>query len=322
MPAPLLIPPRPVRADGHPRRIGIELEFSGLSVPEAGRRVREVLGGEIRELDPLRLCVEGGELGDVGVELDLTAAHPSMSAEEGLAGKLKQTVHEAIGALGSLIMPVEIVFPPLALDRLPEVDRLVAAIRGAGAVGTRGGLLHAFGLHLNIEVAELAADYLLAHLRSFALLAAWLRAEVDMDLARRLGPFTRPYPAAYVRRLADPSYRPDRLGLIDDYLDANPTRDRELDLLPVLACLDGGRVRKRVRDRKIKPRPAFHYRLPNSEVDRPGWGVVEDWNRWVSVERLAADPQWLEDLGRRFLDVHGGRESAEWVAETARSIEI
>jgi hypothetical protein len=30
----------------------------------------------------------------------------------------------------------------------------------------------------------------------------------------------------------------------------------------------------------------------------------------------------LEDLGRRFLDVHGGRESADWVAETARWIEV
>jgi hypothetical protein len=312
-----LAPPRQTGPDGRPRRIGVELEFSGLSGPAVAMYVQQLFGGTIQEIDTFRHCVAGGKLGEVTVELDMTIAHPAQPPEEGLAGKLKQTLHEAIGTLGILIMPLEVVLPPLPPERLPEVDRLVAALRRDGAVGTRDSLLNAFGLHLNVEVAALEDAYLLAHMRPFSLLAAWLRTSVDIDLARRLGPFTRPYPDHYVRRLADPLYRPDLGRLIDDYLDANPTRDRELDMLPVFAAIDLERIRARGGDSKLKPRPAFHYRLPNSEVDRPDWGVVEDWNRWVAVERLAANSGRLAALGQRFLDVYDGKESAAWVAETA-----
>ncbi len=311
-------PPRQTGSDGTPRRIGVELELSGLSGAEVAERARELFGGRISQIDSFRYCVTGGELGEITVELDMSVAHPAQPPEDGLTGKLKQTVHKAVGTLGSLIMPIEVVFPPLPPERLPEIDRLVADLRRDGAVGTRDGLLNAFGLHLNVEVAALDSSYLLAHLRSFSLLAAWLRSRVDVDLARRLGPFTRPFPGEYVRKLADPRYRPDLAGLIDDYLDASPTRDRELDMLPIFAVLDPGRIHARIGDSKVKPRPAFHYRLPNSDVDRPGWGVVEDWNRWVTVERLAADADRLAALSRRFLDFHDGDESPSWVDETAR----
>jgi hypothetical protein len=39
----------------------------------------------------------------------------------------------------------------------------------------------------------------------------------------------------------------------------------------------------------VKPRPAFHYRLPNCMVDEADWTLAEEWNRWVVVERLAYD---------------------------------
>ncbi|OBX33760.1 putative amidoligase enzyme [Halomonas elongata] len=38
--------------------------------------------------------------------------------------------------------------------------------------------------------------------------------------------------------MLDPDYQPDLRTLIDDYLEYNPTRNRELDLLPLFAYLD------------------------------------------------------------------------------------
>ena len=62
--------------------------------------------------------------------------------------------------------------------------------------------------------------------------------------------------------------------LIDDYVRFNPTRNRPLDMLPVLACLDRERTLAAVEDPHLtKPRPAFHYRMPNSLLDEPDWRV-------------------------------------------------
>jgi hypothetical protein len=70
-----------------------------------------------------------------------------------------------------------------------------------------------------------------------------------------------------------PGYRPDLAGLAGDYLAANPTRDRGLDLLPVLLHLDPARVRAALPREKVGARPALHYRLPRARVGEPGWGI-------------------------------------------------
>jgi hypothetical protein len=311
-----LLPPRCHGPDGKPRRVGVELEFTGPDCRTVAGIARDLFGGRLEERDAYCFRVEGSELGDLTIELDMRAAHPSPDdTADGMGQRVKQVAHTAIGAVGSLLMPFEVAFPPLPIERLAEVDRLAGTLREHGAKGTRDRLLNAFGLHLNPEIAARDAAYLAAHLKAFALLAPWLREEIDMDLARRLSPYTRPYPDAYVRLLADPAYRPDLARLADDYLDANPTRDRELDMLPVLAELAPERVNHRIQGQKVKPRPAFHYRLPDSRVDEPGWGVAVDWNRWVAVERLAAEPERLAALGQAFLEHFAGCPSRAWLEE-------
>jgi len=150
-------------------------------------------------------------------------------------------------------------------------------------------------------------------------LSPWLRAEIGVDPARRVLPFIGHFPDAYVRLVIDPGYAPDLGTLIDDYLEHNPTRNRELDLLPLFAHLDPGRVERALPDAHVKARPTFHYRLPNSRIDDPAWGgVIEEWNRWLEVERLAADPARLEEACtayRRHLD---RSPLADWV-EQARA---
>ena len=174
-------------------------------------------------------------------------------------------------------------------------------LRRAGAKGTQDGALYAFGLHFNPEMPRREAETSSSFLKTFALLNAWLRREVAPDATRALLGFADPFPRDYVRKIADPDYRPDLGAFIDDYLAANPTRNRDLDLLPLLPSLDEERVRRVLPNEKINARPTFHYRLPDARVSDPGWSIAPDWNRWVAVERLAADRDRLDAVGAAYL---------------------
>jgi hypothetical protein len=193
---------------------------------------------------------------------------------------------------------------------------MIDCLRELGATGA-DQVLHAFGLHLNPEVASFDADYLLRHLRACLLLSDWLRAEIGIPFSRRVSQFVAPFPESYHQLLLSPDYAPGVEALIDDYLTYNPTRNRELDMLPLFSHLDRDRVMQVVSDKNTSPRPTFHYRLPTSRVDEPGWSVVLEWNRWVAVERLAADPDALAGAMQAHADFRAGRLIGEW-AEISR----
>ena len=270
-----LAPPCLLGPDGAPRRVGVELEVDGIGARPLALLVAEAGGGRAIEQGAYRFLVEASGLGDLVVELDLRAAHPP---DAGRALGLRRLAARMVGLVASPITPVEIVFPPLPPERLPEVDRLVAGLLA------RQPWLRPSGPHLNPEVASYEAGYLARNLRAFALLSPHLRVRMGLPPARRLG-FTTAFPPAYQALLADPGYRPDLDRLIGDYLADNPTRYRELDMLPLFTLLAPQLVSGRVRVQKIKPRPVFHYRLPGSRAYQ---GVVADWNGWVEVERVAA----------------------------------
>ena len=112
--------------------------------------------------------------------------------------------------------------------------------------------------------------------------------------------------------------------LFADYLEHNATRNRALDLLPMLAELDEARVRRVIDDPKIKARPAFHYRLPDCHIEREGWSLDEAWRSWLLVERLASLPEEREVLVQAFRDASRpvlGVSRKEWVARISRWIE-
>jgi hypothetical protein len=143
---------------------------------------------------------------------------------------------------------------------------------------------------------------LLDHLRAFLLLYPWLRERAEVDMTRRISPFVNPFPPEYVRLVLEPDYPATAERLIDDYLSHNATRNRALDLLPALACLDEKIVKSRADDpHLIAPRPAFHYRLPNCMIDEPDWSLAQEWNLWVAVERLAHDKSMLARMSWDYL---------------------
>ncbi|MGE7416558.1 amidoligase family protein [Methylobacterium tarhaniae] len=285
------LPPRPLRADGTPRRVGVEIEFMGPSARVAAAALSAGLGGRLAEEDPHAFRLEGTALGDIRVELDLRAAHPQRRAPaQGSAPGLPvRAAGRSLAALLGPVVPRELITGPLAFDRLPEVDRLAALLHAAGGRGRGAVLLGSLGLHFNVEPPDLDAATLTGLLR------AYLRSEADLRRATAAGGFLAarglppPFPAPYIAQVLDPAYRPDLDALSRDYLAANPTRHRGLDLLPILAHRDEAGVRAALPpDEKVSPRPVLHYRMPQAHVGLAGWSLAPAWNLWVGVEEMAA----------------------------------
>jgi Putative amidoligase enzyme len=304
-------PPEPLNHEGKPRRVGIEIEFGGIGVADAAAMVQELYGGAIREVTRHRLVVARTRFGDFRIEIDSHYVHGAPDEDETLAGRMKAALADVAGDIAGRWLPVEIAAPPVGIDDLPAIDRMVLGLRARHAAGTGSRRIYTFDLQLNPDVPSIEPDSLRRHLQAYLVLSPWLRASIDVDPTRRLLPFVRPFPEPYVRKVLAADYRPDLQGLVADYLSANPTRFRELDLLPLFAYLAPEQFYATVADPQVKPRPAFHYRLPDSRVDDPCWGgVIEEWNRWLAVERLAADQGRLAEACRARLEA---RPAGGWM---------
>lgn len=315
------LPPWQNTADGALRRVGVELEMNGLELDEIARLAAEFLGCEVATTSRYERSLRGDPAGEWIVELDF-ALLKKMGREERIASDLgdeiRGSAEDVIKWFADGLVPHELVSPPLPLDRLGEVDKLIAYLREAGAKGTGDRVTNAFGMQFNPEVPACEAHIITAYLKAFLCLFDWLSARADINMTRRLTSFVDPFPGPYVKKLVQTDYWPDMARLIDDYLEANPTRNRALDMLPLFKHIDEQRVLGKVRDELIKSRPTFHYRLPDCLIDQPGWGVHLAWNDWVEVERLAADPQRLENCCHAYavyLDKSVGRLLHNWEDE-------
>jgi len=281
-------------------------------------------GGDVDFISDYEARVSGDAAGAWRVEFDyefLKSKARNPDEKEGLSKVIDETAEQVLRFGAEQILPMEVVSPPLALERLGKVDELVGLLRDAGAMGTNSSLLFAFGTHLNPELPALDAPTVTAYLKSFLCCYPWLRRNADVDLARRLSLFIEPFSDDYTQLVCSPGYAPTLDVLIDDYLAHNPSRNRVLDMLPLFAHLDEERVRGTIDDPRIKARPTLHYRMPNCEVDRQGWGIGPIWEDWLQVELLAADPPRMGSICRaygRYLK-RGAEESSEtWARELDR----
>ncbi|TVQ52616.1 MAG: amidoligase enzyme [Rhodobacteraceae bacterium] len=293
--------------------VGVEIEFAGVPVEAAAEAVHGLFGGALRRRNPHVIDVADTPWGDFRVELDMSLAHKPPVEEP------EQTLRDIAIGVSSMVVPTEIACPPIPWDEAHALDALRARLCGLGALGTRESLLYAFGLQLNPELPSLETPDILATLRAYVLLRDWLRHEIDVDPCRRIWLFETPFPTGYCARLLDPAYNPDRGRFIDDYLRANPTRDREVDLLPLCKHLDARRVTEALPNEKVNARPTWHYRLPNSEINSPFWSIGLEWARWVKVERLAERPDILQQAAEEWLDNRLRMLPRSWAP---RSIEI
>jgi hypothetical protein len=306
-PQPFAAPPLLHNESGQVRGVGFELEYSGLDIKNSARLVIQVFGGE-HEVESTFVHHVRTRHGDFSVEID-TAFLKEKSYEKPLRALGMDPEHAntqwlenaLLGAL-STVVPVEIGTPALPATELEPLDELRRLLHARGAKGTRASVFYAFGMHINPEVPSLEPDLLRDYLRAFLLLYPWLKAQAEVDISRRISPYINSFPAEYATLILRPDYAPLAGQLIDDYLAFNPTRNRPLDMLPVFACIDPQGVAARVEGRKlVKPRPAFHYRLPNCMIDEPDWTLAKEWNAWVEVERLAVDREELALRSREYL---------------------
>lgn len=288
--------PRPRDASGAPRRVDIEITFGGLSERAAARCLRDSLGGQIEDGAAHEVCLTDTAIGTVRI-------HP----ETGLNGQTI-TAQSRLG-FGPMrrVVPVGLVTEPMRPEVLPVIDELRHALRERGSRNAGDSRFIGFRVHLNPAVAGASVHDILPVARAYALLEEWLHsADPAVDAAQGAAALSQsadPYPCDFVDDLVRdaPNWSLDAFWCM--YLHYNKTRNRGLDLLPLIAHLSPGRL-DGLHDciGTVSPRAAFHYRLPDCRLDREDWSLAYEWNRWVMVERLADDPHLCARLAKDWQD--------------------
>ncbi|GHA21043.1 amidoligase family protein [Oceanisphaera arctica] len=285
---------------GQERRLGVELELNGLSLPRLAELVAEQLEGSLRHCSEYEIEIDT-PLGTFRAELDFDYLKRLARVQlRQPPGELELAATELLGTLAFQLVPLELVSPPLPLSRLDQLTPLFERLRANGAKGTRHALHYAFGLHLNPELPDTDNLTLLRYFKAYLCLHDWLEQREDIVAARKLSPYIRGFAKDYSRKVIDLDYWPDLRQFSEDYLAANPSRNRSLDLLPILAWHNEARVKEVVQDDKVNKRPTLHYRLPNSDIDNPYWSLQHAWSGWLQVEMLANDERRLDQLCRHY----------------------
>jgi hypothetical protein len=300
---------------GEIRRVGFELEFAGVDLQKAATIIMQQYGGRHIADDKQKQRVIDTSIGDFCLNVDLRLLSEkkynvlfeklgiNLAAINIGNTSLDSVIENVLESGITTIIPYEISAPSLPLTELHKIEQLRQGLQENQAKGTTASVLYAFAMHINPELPAKNADTLLAYTRAFVLLYPWLFNVSQIAFARRVSSFINPFPAAYIHLILHEEYAPHLDQFIDDYYLLNPDRNRPLDLYPVFAWLNAGKVSKLKDIGKVSPRPTFHYRLPNSLIDNPEWTIAREWNRWVEVEKLASDPVALAEVSREYLRI-------------------
>ena len=315
------------------RCVGVEIELAGLSPDEIIHLLQLRFGGTKKPESPFGYHLKDSRLGDFRIELDaemlkkhgehIEIRESGEDSEKGLRMQVVDLYTNALTNSAELFVPWEIVTDPIKMNELSLLNPIFSELRKAGAEGTKESLRYAFGVHLNPELPSLDAETILRYLQAYIVMHDWLVEKENVDLMRRITPYIAPFKTAYARKILAPDYKPTMDELIDDYLEFNPTRNRSLDMLPLFTHIDESRVRKVVKDSRVKARPTLHYRLPNCEIDEPSWELWTVWQNWLQVEALA-NHKTLPELSAEYLEFlqsFGHQLSNDWSKQVEEELE-
>ncbi|MGZ4135765.1 MAG: amidoligase family protein, partial [Tumebacillaceae bacterium] len=141
-----LLPPISTKASGEMRRVGVELEFSGLTLEHIARLINEQFGGTVITDSIYESTITDTSLGDFKVELDfqyLKKKGRYKQNAEAFWAQLDEWSEFIVRIAAEQIVPFEIVSPPIPMDRLGELELLIQRLRESGAQGTDSGTLNA-----------------------------------------------------------------------------------------------------------------------------------------------------------------------------------
>lgn len=301
-------------AEGEIRHVGFEFEFADVKLPVCLALLQQKYGGKIEMINPYYYKLSETKYGTFKAMVDfqflVNSELKKWVNKIGLDGILDEEtielIEKFIATVGESVVPYEVTTPPFPVNALYEAQKVKEILRRAGAKGTKASPVYAFGMHINPGVKAIDVNVILCDLRAFFILYEYIDEWLKPDLTRRITPYIKPFDKEYRLLVLSEDYTPSMDQFIDDYLKYNPTRNRALDLLPLLTWIDEEKVRQALPDEKIGKRPTYHYRLPDSRVDEEEWCVCEGWNSWALVERLAADETALAaliPLVRAYLDL-------------------
>ena len=285
---------------GEHRKVGFEFEFGNLTVRETAEALQNSIGGNIQENNPFYFKITNSSIGNLKIERD--AELLKSVKYRGALSKINvdfnpdtliREIEQGIDSLSSFLIPCEIVTEPLIFKQFPKLNKIVKILNSLKAKGTQDSIFYAFGLHINPSVPDLDLKTILAYMQSFLLLTDWIIEDSRIDFSRRFfTSFIDPFPNSYVEKVLGSNYKPTVEAFINDYLEFNPSRNRALDLLPVLCEIDMDRVLAGVKTEErslVNGRPAFHYRLPDCRLGDDKWSIADEWNRWWYVETISSD---------------------------------
>lgn len=316
-------PPVTTNPAGDERSAGYEFEFTGVEMSDAAGIIKDLYGGTIQRVSTYKHLVVDTTLGLFQLELDAQLLrdkkYESYLDTIGIhitSFKNLATIEERLKQMASSVVPFEIITPPVPLSKMEQLNRLLDELRIWKAKGTGSSFFYAFGLHINPEIPDDSPKSLLNHLRAYVLLDPWIRKDANINISRRLTPYINEYKEEYLNLILDESYTPDLRGLIRDYFRFENSRNRPLDMLPVFMHLDPEYTSKLLDDTLTSSRPTYHYRLPNCSIEKPGWTLADEWNRWVLVEKLAHDERVLSQYCSAWFKIKKGtliRFEQKWI---------
>ncbi len=304
-------PPITADAQNNMRTVGFELEYSAIELQESAQLIVETIGsGTVKKINLYHYKIQESIYGDFDLVLDfqflisqgLQKWLHDVKLDKIIKAEIALALEKFVATLSQTIVPYEIATPPLPLNKLEVIEDIKEQLRLHGGLGTDANPLYAFGFHINPKVHSFEVAEIVDTLRAFFILYDALVLWLQPDIIRRISPYIKPFDDEYVQKIIDASYTPDMETFIEDYLLYNPTRNRVLDLLPLLAWIDSQHVCSALPDEKISPRPTYHYRLPNSKVDEEQWHTYDAWNSWVIVERLAQEKETLQRMSKEYLE--------------------
>ncbi len=306
-------PPKLLNYEQKPRKFGWELEFSNLGLEEISSIIIKLYGGKIDKKNRYVYNIEDTSFGTFKVKIDTGILNQekykkfvkmaNFNLENASNEELENKFGDFLQKLLETVVPYEVVTPPLELEKLPGLEKLREKMYLAHAEGTKSTFTNAFAYHINPEVFSLDAKENLDVLRAFLLLYHFLVDELEIDLTRKITSFINPFSRKYTREILDYNYHPGWEQFIDDYYQQNPDRNRPLDLYPLFSFVNREKVKSLDNLGNVKERPTFHYRLPNSSIEKKDWTLANDWDYWVKVEQLALDKDLLKKLCKEYLEM-------------------